>query len=335
MTNRQFLREVLLRLIRLKWIIFACGLFGAVLMFFVARSVAPQYTAKATVFPLNASADNAGAASALTNLLGLAETPKSFVQEASINIVDLALSRNTRESVAMTPLPSKNNKLIADLVIEEYNKHKRFYQPKINHPKGPEKNKQLAAVGGSLLNDRFFAKINKNGILEINCTSTDPELAGAIAYVFVDKISAFYKELKIKKAKWDYDFVSGKVDSLEQEIRNVDGGSVSYSKKMLFVPDDKLEFQLPKQNNSMEKSRIVRQRDLSIDNKEEALWRLQKVTPIIEMLDKPDPPFETNQPSKLLYGIIGLITGTLLFSMIALSGIFFSYLNAGIRKLIS
>jgi hypothetical protein len=332
MTSQECTRSMLIRLIKLKWLMLICGLISALFLFLLARSIPAKYTARATVFPLNAGNDNAGAASALTNLLGLPETPKSFVQEASINIVDLALSRSTREAVAKTAVPQKGNKLVADLVIEEYNRYKKFYQPRISIPKGEKYIQQLSASGAGLLNERFFAKINKNGILEINCTFIDPELAGAVAYIFVDKISTFYKELKIKKAKLDYDFVSAKVDSLQGEIESVDGSSIGYSKKMLFVPEDKLQYRMPIQNNTNEKSRINRQRDITIDNKEEALWRLQKVTPIIEILDRPDPPYIVSKPSKILYAFLGFFAGSLLFAFISTVGIFFRFLNLKIKQ---
>ena len=88
----------------------------AATVFVFCKKSPKVYTSKATVFPLNATNDNAGAANALSSLLGLSETPKSFIQEASINIVDLALSRNTREAVAIEKLPEFNNKTIAELV---------------------------------------------------------------------------------------------------------------------------------------------------------------------------------------------------------------------------
>ena len=59
-------------------------------MFIYAKRIDPIYTSRATVFPLNATPDNSGATSALTSMLGLSETPKSFSQDASINIVEAA-----------------------------------------------------------------------------------------------------------------------------------------------------------------------------------------------------------------------------------------------------
>ena len=325
MNYKQLIRAVFLRLSGLKYIILIIGLLFSAITFFYCKKLPTVYTSRATVFPLNASNDNANAASALTSMLGLSETPKSFIQEASINIVDLAQSRNTREAVALERLPEMGNKTIAELMINEYNKNKPFYKQKIIVSSSIQ---TLAATGGNLLNEGFFAKINKNGILEINCSATDVKLVGPISNVFVDKISGFYKELKIRKAKLDYDFMTLKVDSLETVLASFDSKAIGMSNTTMFVAPDKLQFQLPKENLGTNKSRVMRQRDLATDNREEALWRLQKVTPIIAILDKPDPPYDAQKPSSVIYAAIGFFLGITLSVLLLSIGLIYSYIKA-------
>lgn len=309
MTYKDFIQTVYKRLSRLKFLILITGMAAAAAVFLYIKKTPKVFTSKATVFPLNATSENASAASALSSLLGLTETPKSFIQEASINIVDLALSRNTREAVALEKIPELNNQTVAELVIKEYNNTKPFFKPALVVPKDQTK---LAAIAGNLLKDNFFAKINKNGILEINYSSTDESMVKPVSYIFVDKISAFYKELKIRKAKLDFDFMSEKVDSLDKVLSGYDKSAVAMSNTTMFVSPEKLQYQLPKENLASQKSRVTRQRDMSIDNREEALWRLQKVTPIIAILDKPDPPYETYRPSAFVYSIIGFFSAIFL-----------------------
>lgn len=312
----------------MRWMVLTIGVCMALIAFLYARNQPARYTAVATVFPLNAGNDNANAASALSNLLGLNETPKSFIQEASINIVDLALSRNTREAVALEPLPGRPGTLVADEVIREYNETKAFYQKTLPLP---AETSRKAALAGNLLKHQFFAKINKNGILDIRFTSTRDSLVGSITRIFVDKISDFYKELKIRKAKMDYDFMTSKVDSLEQVISSYDSRAVGLSGKTLFVSPDKLQFQLPKENLSMEKSRVMRQRDISSDNREEALWRLQKVTPIVAMLDSPEPPYEVEKPSSLVYAAVGFVVGLVLALFLFILPMMLRFIRSSLR----
>lgn len=329
MTNHELIKKIYLRVSRFKIFILLAGVAGAVLLFFYARQIEPVYTSKATVFPLNATQENNSATSALTSMLGLTETPKSFSQEASINIVELAQSRNTREAVALQRLPDHDNKRIATLLIENYNKTRKSFEPKI---KEPADTVQLASIGGNLLKPDFTSKINKNGILEVNYSSKDMSLVSPVTYQFIEKISEFYKELKIRKAKLDYDFTVNKIDSLDKVLDSFDRRAVHMANTTLFVLPDKLEYQIPKENLVNEKQRVSRQRDASTNNREEALWRLQKQTPIIAILDKPDPPFDVKKPSAILYALMGFILGMIVMAGLSISTILYAYTKEEAKK---
>lgn len=313
---------------KFRYIILAAGLALAVLLVIWAAGKPTIYTSRASVFPLTAARDNSIANSALSSILGINDAPQSFSQEASINIVELALSRHTRETVVMERLPEMNNRTIAELLIKEYNQHKAFWEKDAEVPADP---KMLAAVGGELLKSAVSAKINKNGILEVNYSSSNKAMVSPVSYIFIEKLSQFYKDLKIRKAQLDFDFTERKIDSLDDVLKTFDRRAVRMSNTTLFVPSEKIQFQIPKENLAAEKDRVMRQRDASASNREEALWRLQKVTPIIATLDRPDPPFEFKKPSKLLFGIVGLVAGCILASLILLTGIFWRYIKEEIH----
>ncbi len=322
MESKELLQKIVLRLGKFRLLIFVGGLAMGALLFFYSKTIPPVFTSRASVFPLTAGNDNSAANNALNTILGISETPKSFSQEASINIVELATSRNTRESVAMTKIDSLGNRTIAELVIENYNKSRGMFTPAIKMPTDP---KLLAAIGGNLLREGFNAKINKNGILELNYSSTDPNLVSPISYVFISKISEFYKDLKTRKAKIDYDFTVRKIDSLNRVLNNFDRQAIHMNNTTLFVPSEKIQYIIPKENLASAKERVMRQRDASANNREEALWRLQKVTPIIDILDRPDPPFNVKQPSSTIYAFVGFLLGCLLFSFIFVANLLYAY----------
>jgi len=330
-TYHELIRNIFYKISRFKWLILLSGIILAVGFFFYSRRVAPIYTSRATVFPLTASNDNSGATSQLSAILGISETPKSFSQEASINIVELAQSRNTREAVALQRLPDFGNKTVAALLIENFNNTRSLFEPAIQMPADST---SLAATGGNLLKAGFSARINKNGILEINFSSTDMKLVAPVSYQFIEKISEFYKELKMKKAKLDYDFTLRKIDSLETVLNVYDKKAVRMANTTLFVSPEKIEYQIPKENLVNEKDRVMRQRDASANNREEALWRLQKVTPIIAILDKPDPPYDIKKPSALLYAVIGFILGIIVAACLVISGNLYRYAKAEAKKAI-
>lgn len=303
----------------------------AALFFLYAKNIKAVYTSRASVFPLTASSDNSASASALNSILGISDAPKSFSQEASINIVELALSRSTREAVALERVPQLGNRTIAELLVDSYNKNKSFFASSI---KMPTEQSSLVALGGDMLKGGLTAKINKNGILEINYSNTNPDLIGPVSYIFIDKISAFYKDLKIKKAKLDYDFTITKIDSLDKVLYSFDRKAIQLSNTTLFVPSERIEYSIPKENLSNQKEWVIRQRDASASNREEALWRLQKVTPIIATLDKPDPPYEVKKPSSVLYGGIGFFVGCIGTVFLLIAGLLYKYGKAETNKAI-
>ena len=322
MTSNELIQKIVLKISKFKIIIFIAGIGLGFLLFIYAKRIPTIYSSRASVFPLTASNENSAANSALSTVLGLSETPKSFSQEASINIVELALSRSTREAVAMERLDSLGNRTIAELVIDNVNKGIGFMGEKIKMPTDPI---MLAAVGGNILKEGLFAKINKNGILEISYSSTDPTLVSPVSYVFIDKISSFYKDLKIRKAQIDYNFTIRKIDSLQQVLNAYDRRAIRMNNTTLFTPTDKIQYIIPKENLASDKERVMRQRDASANNREEALWRLQKVTPIIATLDKPDPPFSVKRPATLIYSFVGFLLGCLLSTLLVISGILYKY----------
>ena len=331
MTTNELIKEIFVRIGRFKFLILGGGLLFAALFFLYARSIKPVFTARASVFPLTASNDNSASSSALSSILGISDAPKSFSQEASINIVELALSRSTREAVALERIPELNNRTIAEILIDNYNKTKPFFGSSI---KVPTDEASLAATGGMLLKGGITAKINKNGILEITYSNTNSAIIAPISYKFIDKLSAFYKDLKIKKAQLDYDFTIKKIDSLDVVLNSFDKKAIQLSNTTLFVPTEKIEYSIPKENLANQKEWVTRQRDASASNREEALWRLQKVTPIIATLDKPDPPYEVQKPSSVLYGAIGFFLGCIIMIFVFLSGLLYRYGKNEVSKAI-
>ncbi len=331
MTTQDLIRNIFLKIGRYKIVILIIAILFAALFFFYARRIPALYSSRATVFPLTASSENSMANSALSSILGISDAPKSFSQEASINIVELAISRTTREAVAMERIPELGNKRIAELLIENYNKTKSLFSKSIDKPKTEA---LLAATGAEILKQNMSAKINKNGILEINFSSSDQDLVSPVGYMMIDKISEFYKDLKIQKAKVDFEFTEKKIDSIEKVLRTFDRRAIQMSKTTLFVPSEKLQYQIPKENLVSEKDRVMRQRDASANNREEALWRLQKVTPIIATLDKPDPPFDVQKPSASIYAVIGLVLGTIIGILLVISGVFYKYIKSEMKKAI-
>jgi hypothetical protein len=332
MTNIELIKQLLKRLKKYSWLIGLIAIAFGVLFFFIAKQSIVIYTAKSTVFPLNSSADNNISSSAISNILGLSDAPKSFSGEASINIVELATSRRTREAVAAARVPALKNKTIAQLLIEEHNSHTGFMQNE--EIKIPTDSAALVNSGSGMLNGAFSAKINKNGILELYYSNSSAKLVREVSYVFLDKISEFYIDLKKKKAQIDYEFAVTKADSLLNVLNVLDKRAIQLDESTYFTNDELKRFNLPKLNLAQDKNTVQSQYYYAVNNREAAAYKLQKETPIIEALDKPEGPYEAASKSKKVYAILGLLLGAFLGVIIVSWKIVSNYLNYELNKAI-
>jgi LPS O-antigen subunit length determinant protein (WzzB/FepE family) len=328
-SSTEVLRAAFQKIKRYKLIILAIGMLFALLLLFFAISKRTSYTSKATLFPLTSPSDNAISNSMLNGILGLNDAPKSFTAEATINIIELALSRSIREAVATTRLPKFENKMVVELLVNDINKHKTIFQEEETMPAD---SLERAIKGGELLKAAVSAKMSKNGVLELGYTGTDAALITPVSNVLIEKLSKFYIELKRQKALSDYNFTLDKIDSLQRMVNTIDREAMGMQKRTMFTPPDLLDYAIPKENISSEKTRIMRQRDMYINNRDEAVWRLQKVTPVIAVLDKPTAPFDEKSSSKILLTLIGFIIGCLLGTCIVLSGLLYRYAKGEIYK---
>ncbi|HOZ77748.1 MAG TPA: Wzz/FepE/Etk N-terminal domain-containing protein [Ferruginibacter sp.] len=329
MNSQELLISVLHKLKRYKIIILAAGALFAVLAFVYANGKRTTYTSKATLFPLLSPSDNTISNNMLQGILGLNDAPKSFSSEATINIIELAQSRRIRESVVTTRLSAFENKTIGELIINDINEHRPFYSSGTTVPKD---SLALATKASEIIKADITAKMNKNGVLELYYTGTNESYITPISNVIADKLSKFYVELKRQKALDDYNFTLDKIDSLQKMINSEDRKAIAMQQRTMFTPAELLEYSIPKVNVASEKERVLRQRDMYINNRDEAVWRLQKVTPIIAMLDKPTAPFDVKKQPIILLMIIGFIGGCFIGMLALTGGILYRYCKNELYK---
>ncbi len=134
MTSADLTSAILQRLKKYSLVILVAAILGGALLFMYAKTKPVTYTSTSTLFSLTSGNDATSTPSALSAILGT-ETNKSFSEEASINIIELAQSRTTREEVAAIKLPSMGNKTIAALLIEDYNRHRGWLESEIKLPR--------------------------------------------------------------------------------------------------------------------------------------------------------------------------------------------------------
>lgn len=321
MTSQELTIEFIERLKKRKFLALVVSLLFAAVGALYALKTPVTYTSRATIFPLTSGTDNSSASSALSALFsGGGSDSKSFTDDAAVNIVELAMSRTTREEVAAIKDSSRGNKTIAELLLNDINNHRSFLEPKIDNPVSE---RELIAWAARVLNDGLNASINKNNSFVLTFKGRSPELVSTISYGFINKISKFYIDLKREKAKTDFEFATSKVDSLSKVIHSKDNQLIALDKTTLFTNTAKMEFRVPAENLVTDKQMLRQQYAVAVANQQNASYKLQKATPVMKVLDYPDPPYDVQNKSSLIYGIIGFFVGLI-----------FSILFASIRLLI-
>ena len=328
MTTSDLTRLIFKRLKKFKFIILAAGIILAVLLYLYAKRTPVTFISKATVFPLNSTPESSNTSSTISALLGGSDS-KNFSDDATINIVELAKSRTTGEAVAATVIPSMGNKTIAALLVDDINNHLGWMEDKIVMPNDPAR---LIIWGGRVLQAGLVASINKNNVLVLNYTGRSEELVRIISYEFIKKISQFYIDLKKEKAERDYQFAEYKVDSLKKVLNAKDYQLIAIDKRTLFTNTSKLEFKVPVDNLITEKQMVNSQYIQAVANRENAAYKLQKATPLIKILDNPDPPYDTQNKSATTFGILGFFLGSIIIAALSIAGVILSFAKQEITK---
>jgi len=331
LNTSELFNRIIKKLKRFSILIIVVAIAFAGVFFYYAKKSPATYTSKASVFPLTSSRETVSPSSAITQLLLGSDGTKSFTDDASINIVELAQSRSIREAVAALRLPLMNNKTIAELIINDYNDHRGLFEDRIQMPKTEE---EIVITAGALLGEGLNASINKNNTLILSYKGRSKDLVKNVSYGFIEMISKFYIELKREKAKMDYNFATTKVDSLRGVMGGKDVQLVGIDRTTLFTPN-RLEYKLPTENVLTEKQMIRNQYMQAVANQQSAMYKLQKETPIVKILDKPDPPYESEKRSALTYAVVGGFIGFILISILLCLNLIGLYIKSETAKLLS
>ena len=328
MTTQELTRNVFQRLKKFGLVIIIFGVVASLALILYAKQKPVTYTSKSSVFPLTSGNDNTATSSTLSALLGT-ENTKSFSDDASINIIELAQSRTTREEVAAIRDSSMGNKMIAELLIDDINNHRGWLEEKV---KKPDNEYALITWAGDILKEGLTASINKNNMLVLAYTGRSPAIVKTISYGFINKISLFYIELKREKASRDFQFATSKVDSLRTVMNAKDQKLIAIDKRTLFTNTSKLEYRVPTENLLADKQMIRQQYAQAVANQQNAAYKLQKATPLIKVLDRPEPPYDIQNKSAVLFGLIGFFGGIVLISGFLVIGIIIKFVKQEINK---
>jgi len=100
---------------------------------------------------------------------------------------------------------------------------------------------------------------------------------------------------------------------------------IAIDKRTLFTDVNKLQFKVPTENLLADKQMVRSQFAQAVANRENAAYKLQKATPLIKVLDKPEPPYEGQKKSATLYGLFGFFAGCIVIAGLSIIGVIFTF----------
>ena len=311
------------------WYIFLLGKLKIVCIFLVigglcglvySQSVEKKYIAELS-FALeeeSSMSSNLGGAAGIASKLGFDISSSGGGLFAGSNIIEIMKSRLLIEK-ALLKRVFINNKYItlADLYLESYGLKKKYKNLSFPYNLSRDsfsiyQDSALKIFYKQILenNLNIFQKDKKIGIVSVIVSSKNENFSKIFCETISSEASAFYIEIKTKKAKINLDILENQVDKLKKELNfdifqtadlsdGVYNMNPAYNKKGTPVRYKQIDVQT--------KTAILVQ---LMPNLELAKLNLKKQTPLIQVLDKPNFPLEVEK--------VGTIFAILLYAFLAL-----------------
>jgi len=181
----------------------------------------------------------------------------------------------------------------------------------------PRENEMAGEVLADIQKRVLEASNSENGIIRASCRLRIEEVAKHLMDRIIDEVTEYHQRTSTEKQEVDLKIIDTTLDSLKSELsvaeynltawyqqqsRSLKAGAVSASK---YVEQVKLDRKVEILSAAFEE--VSKAREL-------AKLNLQKVTPVIQIIDRPTFPLEEDEPDKTLIfglsliGLLGLTT---------------------------
>ena len=227
-------------------------------------------------------------------------------------IIGVLNSRTLSEMVTADTIEYQGQKaLVADLVYELT--PKSFSPAKILslfRSKTTRTHRSKIVSTASSIRRNLSVAFDAEGFIEMKLTRTHPDLVRIISNTYIEKLKEYFSQQRTEKAAQDLSFLEHRRDSVKIEfdkaISVIAGFEDSY--KYGILARDKIA-----PNEWTMKADMLRTMYLSlVASCEEALVKLQQDTPIIQILDYPDPPYIRTSASVIIHAIVGALIGLMI-----------------------
>ncbi|MDX1907922.1 MAG: hypothetical protein SF053_12885 [Bacteroidia bacterium] len=267
----------------------------------------PTFYSALTVFHPETTGEGFSAeTSAISMILGGGQEkgPASFM-------IGVLKSRHISEAVAADSVEYHGQKrLVADLVIESTPKYgsliswitSRFAAAPDTIPY-----RSKIINTGYNLRGSLKLEVRPDGFITMNFFCSDEELTGVLSREYIKQLDKYYLEKKTEKATRNVAFFSHRADSIKREL-----DKASYALARL---QEQNRYGFLRQDEVLPGELLARQTMLQqlyvtlTISREQAMAQLQQDTPILQVLDEPDPPYEVVSGQIVLYMVIGVLGG--------------------------
>ena len=254
------------------------------------------------------------------------------------NILELYKSRLMLEKTLLTPVTiAGKNQLLIDRYIQSNNLTGKWKNQNIANVSFDNNPKKFSRAEDSILRDliKYFNKHvltvskpdKKLSIISVEIKSKDELFAQLFNQTLVQTVNNFYVQTQTKKTTQSVKVLQRQADSVRNILDNSLGRVAASTDAnpnpnpilhSLMVPYQKRQIDV--QANTAIYTEIVKNLEISKIS-------LRQETPLIQVIDEPQLPLETDEIGKALGAIIGLVAGLFIGLLFIVAARFYSFVK--------
>ena len=269
----------------------------------------PFFTAM-TVFHPEDGAEKSSPTSAISTLLGGVPGENS---ESRFMIGVLKSKHLSEQVVADSVEWDGQRRLLADLIIEnrpDFTSVGTYIQYLFTFSTYEYDYRGKIRSAGREINGSLGVETTEEGFIQLQIASYNSRIAHLISDQYILQLNSYYRKRRTEKASRNVRFFSFRADSIRTELKKVNEKLAYRINKKIF--DYRAESQIKIIELESEQGILSQMYVNLILAREQAMAQLQEDIPVIQVLDRAQPPFDIIRPSRFLYIAIGLFLGLFL-----------------------
>ena len=196
--------------------------------------------------------------------------------------------------------------LLADIIREQSQPRFSFNRLFQSKQKEPGLNRKIVSAG-KIIKSKLEAVSTDAGFIKMDFSFFSVKMTEIISHAYINALQKYYLNQKTEKARKNFNFYTHLSDSVKNELDKAAARVALFedrnknlvlARKRVAVAEDQIKLA---NLQEMYKALIL--------NREQARSQLLLDTPVIQILDYPNPPYNSIGKSVLIYSIIGFILG--------------------------